>query len=83
MPTPDRRVGWKECAAVFEGLGFVLQRDRDDHGSYHKLGVTFPICVPKVASVDLHVIKSNCRTAGITLDEFFRLLDKIHADGAD
>lgn len=80
MPPPDRRVGWIESAKVFEELGFVLRRDNEDNVAYTKLGVVFPVTLPKVESIDLYVIRCNCRTAGISEEEFFRRILKNRAN---
>jgi hypothetical protein len=47
-----------------------------DHMIFTKRGVIRPVVVPKHAAVPVFVIKNNLRTAGISRERYFELLDK-------
>jgi len=43
---------------------------------YVKEGVLRPVVIPTYVEVDLDIIKSNMRTAGMTREEYFELLNE-------
>jgi len=67
-------VSWKALARVFERHGFKCVREEGDHMIYTKSGVMRPIVIPKYPAVPIFIIKNNLRTAGISRDEYLKLL---------
>ncbi|MBI5208133.1 MAG: type II toxin-antitoxin system HicA family toxin [Candidatus Firestonebacteria bacterium] len=62
---------------VFEKAGFKCVRIEGDHFVYTKPGVIRPVVIPNWKEVPVFIIKNNLRTAGITREEYFSLLEKI------
>ncbi len=71
-PIPSERL-----AKLFEKAGFRLVRQESDHLVYIKPGVPRPIVIPVRKDVPVFVIKNNLRTAGITREEYFKLLEEV------
>jgi predicted RNA binding protein YcfA (HicA-like mRNA interferase family) len=67
-------VDWKTLECVFKKAGFVFDRGKGDHRSYVKPGCLRPVVIPKYKEIDIDIIKSNMRTAGMSRDEFFKYL---------
>lgn len=61
---------------VFEKVGFRFVRQESDHLVYTKPGVLRPVVIPVRKDVPVFVIKNNLRTAGISREEYFRLLEE-------
>lgn len=79
MSTSRRRitpVHWRVLECVFLKAGFVLERQRGSHRVYIKKGVKRPIIIPERPQVDVSIIHSNLRTAGLTREQYFNLLDE-------
>jgi predicted RNA binding protein YcfA (HicA-like mRNA interferase family) len=62
---------------VFEKAGFKCVRIEGDHFVYIKKGVWRPVVIPNWKEVPVFIIKNNLRTAGITREEYFSLLEEI------
>jgi len=63
---------------IFELEGFAVQRKRGDHIIMTKAGIKRPLVIktsPRLVPVT-H-IRTNLRTAGITRERFFELLEKV------
>ena len=58
-------VDWKTLECVFKKAGFVFDRGKGDHRSYVKPGCLRPVVIPKYKEIDIDIIKSNMRTAGV------------------
>jgi predicted RNA binding protein YcfA (HicA-like mRNA interferase family) len=71
-PISSNRLG-----KVFEKAGFKLIRQESDHCIYDKEGITRPIVIPIRRDVPVFVIKNNLRSAGISREEYFKLLSEI------
>ena len=71
-PIPARRL-----RGVFEKAGFQRVRSEGDHYVYSKKGVIRPIVIPDWPQVPVFIIKNNLRSAGISREEYFRLLEKV------
>ena len=67
-------IHYKELVRVFEISGFVLDRREDDHLVYVKVGILRPVVIPTYRQVPVFIIKNNLRSAGISREEYFRLL---------
>lgn len=72
IPIPASRL-----RKVFEKAGFKCVRTEGDHFVYTKAGVARPVAIPDWKEVPVFVIKNNLRTAGITREEYFSLLEKV------
>jgi len=60
---------------IFEKAGFVVKRTSGSHIIMNKSGVDRPIVIPKYEDVDVDIIKANLRTAQLSREEYFRLLE--------
>ena len=61
---------------VFEMAGFALDRTEGDHFVYVKDGVPRPVIIPDYDEVPVFIIRNNMRTANMSRDEYFALLEK-------
>lgn len=61
---------------VFERAGFKCVRTEGDHYVYTKPGITRPVVIPDWHEVPVFIIKNNLRTASISREEYFELLEK-------
>lgn len=68
---------WQKLARVFELDGWAQARVKGDHIAYVKPGFSRPVIVPKWKEVAVFIIKNNLKTAGMSRERFFELLDKI------
>lgn len=71
-------VDWRTLEAVFLRAGFEFKRQEGSHRSYVKPGVARPIVIPTYAEVPVFIIRNNLRTAGLSRDDYFRLLREVH-----
>jgi predicted RNA binding protein YcfA (HicA-like mRNA interferase family) len=69
-------IHWRELEKVFLSAGFRFARQEGSHRSYTKPGVPRPIVIPTYDEVPVSIIRNNLKTAGITRDEYFVLLEK-------
>ncbi len=69
-------VHWKALEAVFVQVGFVFARQQGSHRSYVKPGVARPIVIPCYDAVPVFVIRNNLRTAGISREEYLRMVGR-------
>lgn len=67
-------VHYRKLARVFKANGFVLDRREGDHLIYIKQGIKRPIVIPLYRQVPVFIIKNNLKTAGISREEYLRLL---------
>lgn len=68
-------VHWRKLEAVFLAAGFRFARQEGSHRSYVRAGTARPEVIPTYAEVPVFVIRTNLKTAGISRDEYFRLLN--------
>ena len=71
-----RPIKYKKLAKVFEAYGFRFVRQRGDHLVYVKSGVKRPVIIPMYDDVPVFIILNNLRSAGLTREDYFRLLEK-------
>jgi predicted RNA binding protein YcfA (HicA-like mRNA interferase family) len=64
-------------AAVFLSAGFAFKRQTGSHRSYVKPGVIRPVVIPTYDEVPVFIIRNNLRTAGLSRDDYFKLLGEI------
>jgi predicted RNA binding protein YcfA (HicA-like mRNA interferase family) len=67
---------WRILEGVFRKAGFVFERQGRSHRTYTKKGVARPIVIPTKSEILPEIIRSNTRTAGISHEEYFRLLEE-------
>ena len=60
---------------IFGKAGFIVKRTRGSHIIMNKPGMDRPIVIPKYEAVDVDIIKANLRTAQLSREEYFRLLE--------
>lgn len=68
-------VHWRTLERVFLKAGFRFARQEGSHRSYVKDGVPPPVVIPAYSEVPVFVIRNNLKSAGLSRDEYFRLLD--------
>ena len=79
--SPTRRITpapYRDLVKVFESDGFTVSRIRGDHIIMSKAGIQRPVVIklsPGIVSVN-H-IRNNMRTAGMSRERYFQLLDNI------
>ncbi len=61
---------------MFEKDGFVFRRQEGDHLIFAKTGCLRPVVIPMYSEIDADIIKSNMRTAAMSRERFFELLDQ-------
>ncbi len=67
-------VHYRKLVRVFEKSGFSPDRTEGDHLIYVKIGIKRPIVIPMYPAVPVFIISNNLKTAGISRQEYFRLL---------
>lgn len=72
IPLPASRL-----RKVFEKAGFKCIRIEGDHFVYTREGMSRPVIIPDWKEVPVFIIKNNLRTAGLSREEYFALLEKI------
>ncbi len=69
-------VSYKILACIFEHDGFICVRHEGDHMVFTKSGVLRPVVIPTYRSVPVFIIKNNIRTAGMSRERYFELLEQ-------
>jgi len=67
-------VHWRTLERVFLRAGFEFVRQEGSHRAYAKSGIARPVVIPAYKEVPVAVIRNNLKTAGISREEYFRLL---------
>jgi predicted RNA binding protein YcfA (HicA-like mRNA interferase family) len=70
-PLPFRKI-----ARILEIEGFILARERGDHLVFTKPGILRPVVVPRYDPLPIFIIKNILRTARISRDRYFELLER-------
>lgn len=68
---------WRRLEKVFLTAGFAFVRQQGSHRSYFRPGILRPLVIPAYDEVPVSVIKANLRTAGISREEYLRLLETV------
>jgi len=68
---------WQTVEKIFLAAGFQLARQVGSHRTYVKPGVARPVVIPTYDEVPISIIRSNMRTAGLSRDEYFQLLEDL------
>jgi len=69
-------IDWKTLEKVVVAAGFRFVRQEGSHRAYVKPGIARPLIIPTYTEVPVAIIRNNLRTAGISRDEYFKLLEK-------
>jgi predicted RNA binding protein YcfA (HicA-like mRNA interferase family) len=67
---------WGKLVCVFEQLGYRIGGQKGSHIKMEKPGVARPLIIPRYDEVGRDIIATLIRTAGISRDAFFALLEK-------
>ncbi len=67
---------WRDLERVFLAAGFRFVRQDGSPRAYTKPGVPRPIIIPTYDEVPVSIIRGNLRSAGISRDEYFALLQR-------
>lgn len=70
-------IDWRSLEKVFLKSGFRYARQEGSHRSYVKTGISRPVVIPTYDEVPVSIIRNNLKTAGISRDEYFRLLEDL------
>jgi predicted RNA binding protein YcfA (HicA-like mRNA interferase family) len=70
-------IHWQTLEKVFIAAGFRFARQKGSHRSYVRPGVLRPVVIPTYDEVPAAIIRENLRTAGISREEYFRLLGSV------
>ena len=68
-------VNWKVLECIFLKDGFTFDRQVGEHRACVKPGVLRPVIIPTYKEIDVDIIQSNIRTAGMTRERYFELLN--------
>jgi predicted RNA binding protein YcfA (HicA-like mRNA interferase family) len=66
---------WRKVVCVFEQLGYKHAGQKGSHIKLEKPGIARPLIVPAYDEVGRDIIMNLIRTAGISREAFFTLLD--------
>ena len=68
-------VHYRDLCRVFERAGFRQVRSEGDHLVFVKEGCPRPVVIPAWKEVPVFIIKNNLRTAGMSREHYFELLN--------
>lgn len=66
----------RTLSRVFELDGWKFVRQKGDHLEYQKEGASRPVVIPRYKEIPVFIIRKNMRTAGMSRERFFELLEK-------
>ncbi|MFQ5661833.1 MAG: type II toxin-antitoxin system HicA family toxin [Candidatus Paceibacteria bacterium] len=72
-----RPISWRKLSKIFELDGWTLSRIKGDHMVYTKDGFLRPVVIPRDSVVEVFIIKNNIKTAMISRERYFELLEKV------
>ena len=67
---------WHKLVCIFEQIGYRQAGQKGSHIKLEKPGVARPLIVPRYDEVGRDIIAGLIRTAGISREAFFALLEK-------
>ena len=70
-------IHWRVLEQVFLVAGFRFVRQQGSHRSYVKPGIARPIVIPTYDEIPVSIIRINLKTAGISRDAYFGLLEQV------
>jgi len=68
-------IHYRKIVRVLEREGFALARERGDHMVFTKPEILRPVVVPRYDPLPVFIIKNILRTAGISRERYFDLLE--------
>lgn len=78
MPTV-RPLDYQTLVRIFTKDGFTFSRQRGDHLIFTKPGTKRPLVIPTYDAVPVFIIKNLLRTADMTRERYFELLQNEYA----
>jgi predicted RNA binding protein YcfA (HicA-like mRNA interferase family) len=70
-------VDWRTLERLFLAAGFRFARQEGSHRAYVRDGVARPVVIPTYSDVPVFIIRNNLKTAGLSRDDYFRLLEQV------
>lgn len=70
-------IHWRLLEKVLLAAGFQFARQEGSHRSYTKSGVSRPVVIPTYDEIPVSIILNNLKTAGISRDEYFAILNRV------
>ena len=70
-------VAYRKLVRVLELEGFALARQRGDHMVFTRPGIRRPVVVPRYDPLPVFIIKNVLRTARISRERYFELLERL------
>ena len=70
-------VDWRTLIRVFELFGCEYRRKTGSHHVLVCLRAKRAIVIPEYDQIDVEIIKNNMRTAGMTREQYFELLNRV------
>lgn len=67
---------WQVLECIFAKVGYLFDRQNGSHRIYTKHGTFRPLVIPAYDAVDRDIITSLCKTAQMTRETFFLLLEQ-------
>lgn len=68
-------VDYQRLICIFKKEGFIFSRTKGDHSMFVKDGVARPLVIPHYEAVPVFIVKNLLRTAGMSRERYFELLD--------
>jgi len=72
----DHADSLEKLEGVLLAAGSIFTRQEGSHRSYIKPGIPRPIVIPTYIESPVSILRNNLKTAGISREEYFRLLEK-------
>jgi len=69
-------IHWKVLECIVRKCGFTFDRQKGSHRLYTKPNVNRPITIPTYTEILVDIIQTTIRTAQITRQEYFELLNQ-------
>ena len=69
-------IDWQTLDRIFVSAGFRFVRQEGSHRPYVKPGTSRPVVIPMYREVPVFIIRNNLKTAGISREDYFRLLEQ-------
>ena len=70
-------VDWRTLERVFLAASFRFARQEGSQRSYVRQGTARPIVIPTYGEVPVFIIRNNLKTARLSRDDYFRLLEQM------
>lgn len=68
---------YKKLIKIFELDGFAVVRQEGDHIVLTKSGIKRPLVIPTYSDIPVFIIKNNMRSAGMSRERYFELLNQV------